>query len=497
MKRSSTTMRSIEHKGIFHVLHASRGKAKRASYNKPCWNPIDGWRPWSFNLNQDQVDPRSTMWTEVLSWSSWFPSRRLATLIFQSTSLATARTFGSWSQVWGHCHKTKDSVSMCLASRRRDWAGRCGKLCWCWRSAWQVHDALTKPLVRKNLLELMTAGVVSFQTRRTIQWHLASCRHCRSTPSMTSSRPVRRFWRMWRRTLTTFVSVMRAFFGFATSPARWQKRATRDLWWKQNLKMKVIQWTTMIRLFWWRWTRMIWRSTIAPSGSEFGSWRSRTTSSRWQWRSKKTRQMASNRSMKRRWPNRKVGKIPRLGGIQARPGRQQDGPRHLYALRLDETFEQKQQFLSDRKKYYMKGTRPCSRSMTDKLMEDFETQKSVVASSARYIAFLQSKEKEKEERDKRQRDIQALFQQPVGEEMDDLKQLLKAECYCDRLQELKDQCGREIMSLRQQLANTKAPPRVFMMRSGKCYREATCNHLKHGAEDRPCVELKRCKDCMG
>ena len=135
--------------------------------------------------------------------------------------------------------------------------------------------------------------------------------------------------------------------------------------------------------------------------------------------------------------------------------------------------------------------------MTDKLMEDFETQKSVVASSARYIAFLQSKEKEKEERDKRQRDIQALFQQPVGEEMDDLKQLLKAECYCDRLQELKDQCGREIMSLRQQLANTKAPPRVFMMRSGKCYREATCNHLKHGAEDRPCAELKRCKDCMG
>ena len=64
-------------------------------------------------------------------------------------------------------------------------------------------------------------------------------------------------------------------------------------------------------------------------------------------------------------------------------------------------------------------------------MEDFETQKSVVASSARCIAFLQSKEKEKEERDKRQRDTQALFQQPVGEEMDDFKQLLTAECDCD------------------------------------------------------------------
>lgn len=104
--------------------------------------------------------------------------------------------------------------------------------------------------------------------------------------------------------------------------------------------------------------------------------------------------------------------------------------RDTYALRLDETFEQKQQCLSDRKKVLYERYETLQEKC-DKLMEDFETQKSVVASSARYIAFLQSKEKEKEERDKRQRDTQALFQQPVGEEMDDLKQLLKAECDCD------------------------------------------------------------------
>ena len=86
----------------------------------------------------------------------------------------------------------------------------------------------------------------------------------------------------------------------------------------------------------------------------------------------------------------------------------------------------------------------------------------------------------------------------MTEEVDDLKRkLAKAESDCDRLKELKDQYGHEIMSLRQQLANAKAPPKVFMTHSGSCYHESSCNHLKHGTEDRPRVELKKCKDCFG
>ena len=87
----------------------------------------------------------------------------------------------------------------------------------------------------------------------------------------------------------------------------------------------------------------------------------------------------------------------------------------------------------------------------------------------------------------------------MTEEVDDLKRkLAKAESDCDRLKELKDQYGREIMSLRQQLTNAKAPPKVYMTRSGSCYHESSCNHhMKHGTEDRPRVELKRCKDCLG
>ncbi|CAL1138133.1 unnamed protein product [Cladocopium goreaui] len=89
--------------------------------------------------------------------------------------------------------------------------------------------------------------------------------------------------------------------------------------------------------------------------------------------------------------------------------------RDNYASRLDEMLDQRQQFLSERNEYHERYEE--LREKHDKLMEDFQTQKTVVASSARHMAFLQDKAKETEEREKRQRDSQALFQQ--HEEVDD------------------------------------------------------------------------------
>lgn len=75
--------------------------------------------------------------------------------------------------------------------------------------------------------------------------------------------------------------------------------------------------------------------------------------------------------------------------------------------------------------------------------------------------------------------------------------MARLESDCDQLKRLKDQYGQEILDLRTQLAEKKAPARVFLTRRGSCYHEASCNHLKHGHEDRPKQEFKRCRDCLG
>eukprot|EP00435_Cladocopium_sp_Y103_P072716 s194_g41.t1 len=103
---------------------------------------------------------------------------------------------------------------------------------------------------------------------------------------------------------------------------------------------------------------------------------------------------------------------------------------------------------------------------------------------------------EAEERDRR-RDCGALFQQPAApsDAEEALKRkVTKLEADVVQLQRLNGQYSQEIQSLRTQLAKKKAPARMFLTRSGSCYHEASCNHLKHGHEDRPRQEFKRCKD---
>ena len=76
------------------------------------------------------------------------------------------------------------------------------------------------------------------------------------------------------------------------------------------------------------------------------------------------------------------------------------------------------------------------------------------------------------------------------------KRIEQLEADCRRFRELNGQYGREIQDLRGKLVDAKAPPKIFVTKSGTCYHEASCNHLKHGAQDRPRAEHSRCRDCL-
>ena len=54
----------------------------------------------------------------------------------------------------------------------------------------------------------------------------------------------------------------------------------------------------------------------------------------------------------------------------------------------------------------------------------------------------------------------------------------------------------EIARMNRQLIEARAPATVYFTRGGSCYHNDGCNHLKHGREDRPRSELRKCKDCF-
>ena len=54
----------------------------------------------------------------------------------------------------------------------------------------------------------------------------------------------------------------------------------------------------------------------------------------------------------------------------------------------------------------------------------------------------------------------------------------------------------EIARMNRQLIEARAPATVYFTRGGNCYHNDDCNHLKHGREDRPRSELRKCKDCF-
>eukprot|EP00435_Cladocopium_sp_Y103_P015804 s1188_g3.t2 len=169
--------------------------------------------------------------------------------------------------------------------------------------------------------------------------------------------------------------------------------------------------------------------------------------------------------------------------------------RERYGNLLEQAKDDKEKFLTERNEFEDKYS--VLQEKYDKLHEDHERQRSVIATSARQIAAYQEKERkaraEAEERNQR-RDGGALFQQPAApsEAEETLKRkVANLEANVARLQQLNGQYGQEIQNLRTQLAEKKAPARVFLTRSGSCYHEASCNHLKHGSEDRPKQEVKR------
>jgi myosin heavy subunit len=128
----------------------------------------------------------------------------------------------------------------------------------------------------------------------------------------------------------------------------------------------------------------------------------------------------------------------------------------------------------------------------------------VIASAQRKLAQLQEQLKEEK---KKHRDGQELFgayaapapstaaAAPMAdvEKEEFKKRIEQLEAECRRFRELNGQYGREIQDLRGKL---KAPPKIYVTKSGTCYHEASCNHLKHGAQDRPRAEYSRCRDCL-
>ena len=131
----------------------------------------------------------------------------------------------------------------------------------------------------------------------------------------------------------------------------------------------------------------------------------------------------------------------------------------------------------------------------------------VIASAQRKLAQLQEQLKEEK---KKHRDGQELFgayaapapstaaAAPMAdvEKEEFKKRIEQLEAECRRFRELNGQYGREIQDLRGKLVDAKAPPKIYVTKSGTCYHEASCNHLKHGAQDRPRAEYSRCRDCL-
>ena len=133
------------------------------------------------------------------------------------------------------------------------------------------------------------------------------------------------------------------------------------------------------------------------------------------------------------------------------------------------------------------------RDKYDKLRDEHQVQKDNLATAARQVAAMQ-------ERQRRDRD---LFQGPapsapappaVPPAVEDELQKLRREK--EDWKNSKILMEREIMRSVKQIAEAKAPPVVYYTRGGQCYHEASCNHLKHGREDRPRAELRKCSDCM-
>ena len=170
---------------------------------------------------------------------------------------------------------------------------------------------------------------------------------------------------------------------------------------------------------------------------------------------------------------------------------ERDNTLHRYNV----LYEEKQRFLSERNEF--EELYEEAKEKIEKLKKERNEQKDIIASSARQINNYQTREREARERNAQARNSQQLFEQAEASNEELKRKLAKAESDLARMRELRDQYGHDIQDLRQRLDETRAPAKIYLTRSGTCYHEATCNHLKHGQEDRPRSEFKRCKDCLG
>ena len=58
------------------------------------------------------------------------------------------------------------------------------------------------------------------------------------------------------------------------------------------------------------------------------------------------------------------------------------------------------------------------------------------------------------------------------------------------------QRNQGLQDLSARLEQAQGPDKIFHTRNGTCYHKESCNHLQHGKESRPKVELRRCRDCF-
>ena len=142
----------------------------------------------------------------------------------------------------------------------------------------------------------------------------------------------------------------------------------------------------------------------------------------------------------------------------------------------------------------------------EKAQEELATQKDLTVTSNRQILILQDRLSERqrqleEERKKIAEDRAnkiPLFGNQAGSAFESPEARLRAEIEMKNWEkaELQGRYDLLVEEVRQLRGRERAPAKLFVTRSGSCFHEAGCNHLKHGQQDRPKIEYSRCRDCL-
>ena len=142
----------------------------------------------------------------------------------------------------------------------------------------------------------------------------------------------------------------------------------------------------------------------------------------------------------------------------------------------------------------------------EKAKNDLETQKNLTVTANRQVLILQDRlaERQKQIEEQRQKISEdrankiPLFGNQASSAYENPEARLRAEIETKNrekaeLQSRYDLLVGEVQRLR---GREKAPAKIYVTRSGSCFHQAGCNHLKHGQQDRAKVEYSRCRDCL-